>query len=106
MTIVFFNDTSNNPHIGCQAVTDAQDRFFGRHGQTIIERYYNTELKSLATEPDEKAIVRAIRESTVATAIEKADAVVVNGEGTIHHGRGLELRGCWPSHSSRGNRPI
>ena len=93
MTIVFFNDTSNNPHIGCQAVTDAQDRFFGRHGQTIIERYYNTELKSLATEPDEKAIVRAIRESPVATAIEKADAVVVNGEGTIHHGRGLELLG-------------
>ena len=73
LRVALFNDTSTRAHYGCTAVTDSIDRLFGDAGIAIGWRHYVTTnaLDDPGTEP----------------AIASHDAVVVNGEGTMHSSR-------------------
>ena len=74
-TAVLVNDTSLfNSHFGCQLV-----------GQTIREQCARTGLELIAAFPldFQPAVARPF--------LERADLVIINGEGSIHHGRNLQL---------------
>lgn len=72
MKIALINDTSVVGHYGCAAVVDVIERLFESAGSKIAYRH--------PVGVDWRAHAQAI------SAIERADAVVVNGEGSIHHG--------------------
>lgn len=72
-TVALFNDTSVSRHCGCEAVMDSIDHLFTGAGLSILWRH------PVGRPWAEDAGARA--------AIASADAVVVNGEGTIHHDR-------------------
>lgn len=70
--VVFLGDTSlRTPHFGCQLV-----------GQTFREQFARTGLELIASLPTKLELVPAWRAH-----LEQADLVVINGEGSIHHGR-------------------
>jgi hypothetical protein len=74
MKIVILNDTSSSGHFGCKLVMDALHENFKRRGCQVIGTVPWTEhwrnYKDL---------------------MDKADLIVVNGEGSIHHGNRMEL---------------
>ena len=73
--VVLINDTSlYAPHFGCQLV-----------GQTIREQFVRTGLNLIAAFP------RKLNMKVARPYLERADLVVINAEGTFHHGRHLEL---------------
>lgn len=88
--IALFNDTGNFPHAGCLAVSQAHDKMLRRVGAEIKYRHFVDELKGMWRRSEQDS-AEAIRTSPVFNEIEEVDAVVVNGEGTIHHGAGLHL---------------
>lgn len=92
MRVALFNDTSSQPHVGCLAVTDAHNRMLRREGAEVAYRFYVGQLRDLAAPTREKTLAR-IASSFLVNVIKDVDAVVVNGEGTIHHGAGMELLG-------------
>ncbi len=74
--VVLIGDTSlNSPHFGCQLV-----------GQTFREQFSRCGLDLIASLPFDYEHFPVIPE-----ALEQADLVVINGEGSIHHGRYHEL---------------
>lgn len=88
--IAYFNCTAKAPHIGCMAVTDAHLRMLLSAGHTIEHVFYTGELKKYGNERSEiyssmKADIDFISQ------LENIDAVAINGEGTIHHGSGIDL---------------
>lgn len=87
---MLLNDTGIVPHVGCLAVSDAHARMLARAGHTIADRRFVWSLPRCRS-PDEAAAIDAVLASDLRPAIEAVDAVVCNGEGTIHHGAGLEL---------------
>ncbi len=72
MRIVLINDTSDNGHFGCQLVGKAYRDLLDERGVEIIKTQYR-------------------REPLDRKACDKADLVIVNGEGCIHHGKYEEL---------------
>jgi len=92
MKIMLLNDTASVPHVGCQAVSDAHARMLGEAGHAVIERFFLGELRPFAiADNDEKgAIERVLADDDLRQSLERCDAVVVNGEGTLHHGSGTE----------------
>lgn len=90
MKVAFFNDTSSYHHIGCLAVSDAHDRMLSEVGATVEFRHFVNEFHDL-WQGDEKTTIEFLANSSLAAEIASVDAVVVNGEGTIHHGSGLHL---------------
>lgn len=90
--IILFNDTGLSHHVGCKAVSDSHNRMFREENIEVTYRYYVNELKELwkGNIDDTR---RAIFDSDLINKIKNVDAVVVNGEGTIHHGAGLHLLG-------------
>ncbi|MGQ0567591.1 MAG: polysaccharide pyruvyl transferase family protein [Gemmobacter sp.] len=70
LTVALFNDTSTRAHYGCTAVTDSIDRLFGDAGIGIGWRHFVT--------------TNALDDPGTVPAIAAHDAVVVNGEGTMH----------------------
>ncbi|MBJ6751574.1 polysaccharide pyruvyl transferase family protein [Geomonas anaerohicana] len=88
--VALFNDTGNFPHVGCLAVSQAHDKMLRKAGAEITHRHFVTELKDLWRGSVE-ASADAVRTSAVSREMEEVDAVIVNGEGTIHHGAGLHL---------------
>ena len=89
-TVALFNCTGAAPHVGCLAVTDAHDRMLAARGVRVLHRHGVGQLRDLWT-GDRAGSLRAVAASPVAAHLAAADAVVVNGEGTIHHGAGLHL---------------
>ncbi|WP_144631585.1 polysaccharide pyruvyl transferase family protein [Bordetella genomosp. 13] len=87
--ILYLNCTAQTAHIGCLAVTYAHFKMFARRQLDVDVRGLQ-ELRELWTGTRE-ASRDAVAAHAVAGAIDAADAVVINGEGTIHHGRGLHL---------------
>ena len=70
--VVFIGDTSlNSPHFGCQLV-----------GQTFREQFSRIGLQLIATLPYDFSDYPGISEI-----LKGADLLVINGEGSIHHGR-------------------
>ena len=93
MKVLLANDTGTVPHLGCKAVSDAHARLLGRAGHEIIHRRFlepDRPTRSLA----DAEVVRSLEEDDrLSACIDEADAVIVNGEGTIHHGAGRRLLG-------------
>jgi hypothetical protein len=72
MKVVLLNDTSDNKHFGCIRVRKAYDKLFARYDVEVLGTQYRRE-----------AIDRKL--------CDKADLVIVNGEGCIHHNKYTEL---------------
>ncbi len=88
MKILLGNDTGTAPHLGCQAVSDGHARLLGRAGHEVVHRLFRGELARHEA-VDEAQLVRNLeRDERVAEMLEAVEAVVVNAEGTIHHGAG------------------
>ncbi len=92
MKVMLLNDTATVPHVGCQAVSDGHARMLGKAGHAVVERFFLGELRRFTnTNHDEKAAIEAVlADDEMRERLERCDAVVVNGEGTLHHGFGTE----------------
>jgi polysaccharide pyruvyl transferase WcaK-like protein len=71
--VVVMNDTSGRSHHGCSRVMRLLGEGLARHGLRITARS-----AAHADWAQDRAFLQALRE---------ADLVVINGEGTLHHGR-------------------
>ena len=91
MKIALFNDTASYGHFGCHAVADAHARMLGRAGHEITERFFTDWNSGIPDPRDSSAINHLLHDDGFRRRIERVDAVIVNGEGTIHHGHGLHL---------------
>ena len=91
MKVLLCNDTGTKSHIGCQAVSNAHARMLGQLGHKVVERYFVNELKGKKYDRFDDYIKAIERNDTFMASLSKVDAVIVNGEGTIHHGAGLDL---------------
>lgn len=90
--IALFNDTGQAPHVGCRGVTSGHDRMLGRLGVSVAYRSFLGEWADLAdAETDTDQTQRRFFASPLPSILTGVDAVVVNGEGTIHHHGGLHL---------------
>lgn len=90
MNVMLLNDTANIGHVGCQAVSDAHARMLGRAGHAITHRYFVGEVGRFCYADSATGIARVLSDQTMIAALAEVDAVIVNGEGTIHHGAGVE----------------
>ena len=90
MKIMLLNDTATVPHVGCQAVSDAHARMLGQAGHAVIERFFLGELRRFANKEEKAAIESVLGDDGMRERLERSDAVIVNGEGTLHHGFGTE----------------
>src|SRR5690348_10486304 len=93
MKVLLANDTGQVAHAGCQAVSDGHARLLGSAGHEVIHRVFRNELKIHAAAEDEQVVRNIEADEPLMAKIASADAVVVNGEGTIHHGAGRDLLG-------------
>ena len=73
MNVVILNDTTADLHHGCARVMRLLAQGLDRHGMTVIAR------SPVHHDWEADAAIRA--------AIARADLVVINGEGTLHHGK-------------------
>ncbi|AZV28307.1 hypothetical protein CT157_20575 [Pseudomonas syringae] len=105
MKVALFNDTSSYHHVGCLAVSDAHDRMLSEAGATVEYRHFVNEFHNL-WQGDEKSTRDFLANSTLAAEIASVDAVVINGEGTIHHGSGLHLLAILAYAQELGKRTI
>ncbi len=88
--VALFNDTAPARHFGCEAVMAAIEKNVESRGARLIYRHPVT--RPWETEPAALA------------AIEDADLILVNGEGTIHHGKptAASLARLGPHSAKRG----
>ena len=94
MNVMLLNDTATIPHIGCLAVSDAHARMFGDAGHVVAERCFIGELRSFANRNEQAGIEAVLADPELRSRIDACDAIVVNGEGTLHHGNGSEYFAC------------
>lgn len=90
MDVMLLNDTGNISHVGCRAVSDAHARMLGRSGHHVKVRHFVGTLGRFGCANPEDGIRRVLGDDALQQQIDSVDAVVVNGEGTIHHGAGTE----------------
>lgn len=88
--IAYFNCTGVVPHIGCLAVTDSHVTELLRSGYDLFKVYTTYDTRFLRTDSRERSLQIALL-SELKSVIENADAVVINGEGSIHHRGGQDL---------------
>lgn len=88
--IALFNDTGLESHVGCRGVSLAHDQMLERLGLVIGYRSFLGEWTELWRGNRQKSL-EAFFESSLPEKLQTVEAVVVNGEGTIHHGAGLHL---------------
>jgi hypothetical protein len=91
MKVALFNDTGAFAHIGCQAVSDAHARMLGRRGHEVTQRFFIDWPHGLTRPHLRESVSDLLSNEEFRSRIEAVDAVVVNGEGTVHHGAGLHL---------------
>lgn len=93
LNAVILNDTSTRYHHGCSRVMRLLIEGLQRHGLTVTAR--------------SPARHDWARDEAFLTAMREADVVVVNGEGTLHHGRPLGARLLDVAmHDARGTTPL
>ncbi len=92
-TVAVFNDTATSGHFGCRAVMEVLDRLVTQSNARIAYRH--------PVGDDWRADPAAL------AAIESADVVIVNGEGSIHHAnaRARALAALGPYCAARG-KPV
>lgn len=88
MRVALFNDTGRYPHVGCRAVSSGHDRMLARAGLTVAYRSYYREWRDVAHRLRTR---RVLAERSLRDRIAEVEAVIVNGEGTIHHRGGRHL---------------
>ncbi len=91
MKVLLCNDTGTKSHIGCQAVSNAHARMLGRLGHRVNARFFVNELSDGGHDRFADIVAGLERDERFSAALSEVDAVIVNGEGTIHHGGGLAL---------------
>ena len=77
-------------HIGCISVSYAHVELFGERGNLITDRIFTHELKHFDRLGFSARILLEMNQNLIDRR-DSVDAVVVNGEGIIHHGRGEHL---------------
>ena len=85
------NDNATVAHVGCQAVSDGTARLLGAAGHEVVRRSFLGAHRHLQNTDAAAGVTAALSDPEVAASFAECDAVVVNGEGTIHHGAGTEL---------------
>lgn len=93
MKILLANDTAVEAHLGCHAVSDATARLIGRCGHKVTRRIFLGGLAEHEARLDADILRSLESDEQLLADIDQAEAVVVNGEGTIHHGAGRPLLG-------------
>jgi hypothetical protein len=93
MKILLANDTGQVAHAGCQAVSNGHARLLGRAGHEVTHRVFRNELRIHSAVEDEQILRNIEADEPLIAKVDAVDAVVVNGEGTIHHGAGRDLLG-------------
>jgi GT2 family glycosyltransferase/tetratricopeptide (TPR) repeat protein len=90
LSVALFNDTGCLSHAGCRGVSSGHDAMSESLGVDIAYRSCLGEWSELWS-GERAASLQAFRKSQLPRLLHGMDAVVVNGEGTIHHGAGLHL---------------
>ena len=87
--IIYLNYTAIDSHIGCIGVCYAHlTSLFSRN--IVVETYSNFQIKQYWT-GDRVSSLEFIQNSEIADKLYACDGLVINGEGTLHHNRGLFL---------------
>jgi hypothetical protein len=89
MKLMLCNDTGLASHVGCMAVSDAHARMLGRAGHRVVFRHFLGSLGRFRC-GDAAGIRNVLDDPVMHGQLAAVDAVVVNGEGSIHHGAGTE----------------
>ncbi|MCL2625728.1 MAG: polysaccharide pyruvyl transferase family protein [Cystobacterineae bacterium] len=89
MRIALLNDTAAEAHWGCNAVSDAHARMLGRAGHEVAERFFIGWNHGISKPWEPSSVDHLLRDDSFRQRIEGVDAVVLNGEGTLHHTNGL-----------------
>lgn len=90
MRAVYLNENDVLPHIGCKAVANAHKILFERLGIEVVHTFYKNDLwsyKRIASHSERVAVISR----AYAGLLGSVDAVIVNAEGTLHHGRGEDI---------------
>ena len=106
MNVALFNDTASFPHLGCMAVSDAHARMLGRRHHHVKQRFFFLEFHDILADGEEASIAAALRNKRLEECFDEVDVVIVNGEGTIHHGGGLYLLAILGAAQRRGKQTL
>ena len=87
MRILLINDASNNGHYGCSAVANALRLSLSERNSAQIYPIFNRQLEKDGSHS--RFVDSQI--SWFSALLKWCDLVVINGEGTLHHGRAPEL---------------
>jgi polysaccharide pyruvyl transferase WcaK-like protein len=97
-----FNDNADYPHVGCQAVSQAHLAMLRRERAVVRHRYFQRDWQFLASGSLEEGIRAALESTELDHVFSGVDAVVVNGEGSIHHRQGWHLLAILGAAQRRG----
>lgn len=89
MKILLLNDNGVVPHIGCLGVSDAHARMLGSRGHAVVRRRFVADCGDFYTGDEEASTAAVLADPGLRSDLDSVDAVVLNGEGSIHHGAGL-----------------
>jgi hypothetical protein len=90
LKVLLCNDTGLVSHVGCMAVSNAHARMLGRMGHRVVRRYFLGSLVRFRCDAVAPGIEAVLKDPELAAQLADCDAVIVNGEGTMHHGLGTE----------------
>lgn len=90
MKVFLANCSAHTPHTGCLATTDSLVRGLLVRGCELFQVFFTGQLNAY-WQGDRERSVEGILASPLGGQLGACDAVIVNGEGTIHHGRGNDL---------------
>lgn len=88
MKIALFNDTANVNHIGCQAVSSV----FKKNLKTydVLHTYPVSSFLYVGKLDADQQLKSIASNKKLMAEIDEVDAIVINGEGSLHHDKGSE----------------
>lgn len=86
----YFNCTADAPHIGCLAVTNSHIRELLNNGYEISKFYFTKDTKIIFNK-DRAISIDKLKSLGIEKEIENSDAVIINGEGSLHHNKRRDL---------------
>lgn len=87
MRILLLNDTTNNLHLGCLSVGNALRLYFHNRPDCQFFPIFNRQLKTHGRQIE----FNGLQSTWLREILTWADIVIINGEGTLHDGRALEI---------------
>jgi hypothetical protein len=91
IAVALFNDNGDYPHVGCLAVSDAHRRMLRRAGTVVRHAFFQRDWHTFASGTLDEGRAAALASPELRRVFDEVDAVIVNGEGTIHHRQGWYL---------------